>query len=185
MRTTTTKNSLPLMVALACTAAAAASCAQVEADVPDAQVTQKSVSFQGMPGASQIGEVSTTQSFTLSGDKLSWASDLNSEIYAHAVEFKAVGAVQDLSFIHYARITMSGGSTGSANPPVEIIDYQRPDNYTPTSDLTVPTLSPIDVTKVWAAGDVVITMQLAGVFPEQNWSADVTLHLGGKISYKF
>ena len=183
MRTTTTKTSL--VVALIFAAAGAASCARVEADVPQAEVTRKAVNFQAVPGGGQLGEVSITQSFTLTADDLSWAKDLNAEVYINEFELKAVGAVQDLSFIHYARITMSDGSDGATTPAVEIVNYERPANAVASPVLDAPTTYPINVSQVWAAKKVVITMELAGVFPEEAWAADVTLHMSGKISYKF
>ena len=183
MRTTTTR--IPLVMALTFAAAAAASCAKVEADVPQAEVTQKSVDFRGVPGSSQLGEVSITQSFTLTSDDLSWAKDLNSEVYAYEVELKAVGPIQDLSFIHYAHITMADGTDGATTPPVEIVNYERPANAVVSPVIEAKTLFPINVSQVWAAKKVVITMVLAGVFPEEAWAADVTLHMSGKISYKF
>ena len=179
MRTTTTT---ALMLALSC---ATVACARVEAEVPEAEVTQKAVSFQAVPGGSALGEVSITQSFTISADDLSWAKDLNSEVYATAVEIKLLGDVKDLSFIHYARVLMSDGAADSSTAPVEVISYQRPDGMAPTDDLLVKTNYPIDVTKVWASKKITITLQLAGVLPEQAWSADITLHMGGKMSYKF
>jgi hypothetical protein len=188
MRTTTTRvptTRVPLVVAVTFTAAAAVSCAKVEADVPQAEVTQRAIAFQGLPGGSQLGEVSVTQSFTLTSDDLSWAKDLNSEVYAYEVELKAVGAVQDLSFIHYAHITMADGSDGATTSPVEIVNYERPENASPSPVIDAKTLYPINVSEVWAAKKVVITMVLAGVFPEVAWSADVTVHMSGKISYKF
>jgi hypothetical protein len=172
-------------MALTFAAAAAASCAKVEADVPQAEVTQKSVDFRGVPGSSQLGEVSITQSFTLTSDDLSWAKDLNSEVYAYEVELKAVGPIQDLSFIHYAHITMADGTDGATTPPVEIVNYERPANAVVSPVIEAKTLFPINVSQVWAAKKVVITMVLAGIFPEVAWSADVTLHMSGKISYKF
>jgi hypothetical protein len=172
-------------MALIFAAAAAASCARVEADVPQAEVTQKAVNFQAVPGGRQLGEVSITQSFTLTADDLSWAKNLNSEVYATEFELKAVGAIQDLSFIHYARITMSDGTDGATTPAVEIVNYERPANAVASPVIDAPTTYPINVSKVWAAKKVVITMQLAGIFPEEAWAADVTLHMSGKISYKF
>jgi hypothetical protein len=172
-------------MALTFAAAASAACAKVEADVPQAEVTQKAVKFQGLPGGGQLGEVSITQSFTLTADDLSWAKNLNSEVYATEFELKAVGAVQDLSFIHYARFTMSDGSDGATTPAVEIVNYERPAGATASPVIDAPTTYPINVSQVWAAKKVVITMQLAGVLPEETWAADVTLHMSGKISYKF
>jgi hypothetical protein len=184
MRNSKSTSNTPLILALTFVAGAAASCARIEADVSDAQVTKKAVNFQGIPGGANLGEVSTTQSFTLTSDDLSWAKNMNAEVYAYAVEFKAVGAVQDLSFIHYARITMSDGAADSTTPAVEIINYQRPDHVVASPLLSVKTTYPIDVTKLWVSKTIVVTMQLAGVFPDETWSADVTLDLGGKISYK-
>jgi hypothetical protein len=160
-----------------------ASCAKVEADIPDTQVTQKAVPFQGIPGAALAGEVSTTQTVTLSADSLSWIKDLNSEVYAHEVEIRAVSGVQDLGFIDLALVTMSTGDPSVA--PIEVVDYQRPDNYTAGPVLDVKTVSPIDVTSVWTAQGVVLTMQIAGNLPEQAWAADITLFLSGKVSYSF
>jgi hypothetical protein len=182
MRTTTTRTSLVVALTFA---AAAASCAKVEADVPQAEVTQKSVDFRGLPGGKHLGEVSITQSFTLTADDLSWAKNLNSEVYAYEFELKAVGAVQDLSFIHYAHITMSDGSDNATTPAVEIVDYERPEHVVASPVITAKTTHPINVSNVWAAKKVVITMVLEGVFPEEAWSADVTMHMSGKISYKF
>jgi hypothetical protein len=183
MRTQST-NPISLTMTAILIAGAAASCAKVEAEIPDTKVTQKSVSFQGVPGAQAAGEVSITQSFTLTSDDLSWVKDLNADVYAYEVELKAVSGVQDLSFIHYARITMTHGDDSTV-PAVEVINYQRPDNFTPSPVLDVKTTYPINVSSVWAAKKVVLTMELAGIFPEQEWAADVTLHMSGKLSYTF
>jgi hypothetical protein len=170
------------MLLLGCVTAAVASCAQVEADVPEATVTKKAVSFQGIPGGSQLGEVSTTQTFTLTSDDLSWAKSMNAQVYVVEVKFSSVGV--DLSFIHDARVIMADGAVDSSTPPAEIINYERTGAPIASSELSVKTSYPIDVTKLWASKTIVITMQLVGIFPEQAWHADVTLNLGGKISYK-
>jgi hypothetical protein len=96
-----------------------------------------------------------------------------------------VGAVQDLSFIHYAHITMSDGSTGSTTPPVEIVDYERPANYVASPVITAPTTCPHQCVAGVGGQEGRHHHGLAGMFPEAGWSADVTLHMSGKISYKF
>jgi hypothetical protein len=181
MRGTTTAKSrrgLPLLLAVLC-----ASCAQVEADVPEAQVTQKGVAFHGTGGwGTWPGEVSALQSFVLSSDNLSWVKDLNSKIYVTQVDLRAASGVDDLSFIHYAHVTIADAE--NMWKPVEIVDYMRPDNQGPTPLLTAKTLHPVDVTEVWRAKKVVVSIALAGELPSKPWKADVTLHLSGKISYK-
>jgi hypothetical protein len=182
MRTST--NSISRIFVATLITLAAASCAQVDADIPETKVTQKSVAFQGIPGAQSAGEVSIVQSFTLGTDDLSWAKDVNSDVTLDEVELTAVSGVNNLGFIRTARITMSAGD-GTATPPVEVVNYERPANYQPSPVLDVPTLYPVNVTEVWASNKVVLTLYLTGIFPEQNWAADVTLHMSGKISYKF
>jgi hypothetical protein len=184
MRIQSTKR-IPLTMFLALAATTTASCARVEAEVPETKVTEKAVQFQAVPGGQSLGEISITQSFTLTADDLSWAHNLNTEVYAYEVELKAVSGVEDLSFIHYARVTMSDGSKDSTTEPIEVINYTRPDNFEPSPILDVKTTYPINVTSAWAAKRVTITMELAGIFPEQDWAVDVTVHMSGKISYKF
>jgi hypothetical protein len=180
MRTTTTVFSFALLLA-----AASTGCARVEADIPEMNVTHHALAFQAVPASHEAGEVSLTQSFTMSADDLSWAKNLNSEVYAYEVEMRAVGDMQDLSFIHYAHISMSDGSKNTTATPVEIVDYERPANFSPSPVILAPTLSPINVSSVWKSDKVVITLVLAGIFPETAWQADVTLHMSGKLSYKF
>ena len=172
-----------LLVAMAI-GAVAASCAQVEADVPEAKVTQKGVSFHGAGwgGGGWSGEVSTTQSFTLDSDNLSWVKDLNSKIYLTQIDLTANSGTQDLSFIHYAHVTMSDGDRKAM--PVELVDYVRPDHQAPTAVLIAKTAYPVDVSKLWTVKKLVVTVTVAGDLPEKSWSVDVTLHLSGQISYK-
>jgi hypothetical protein len=179
---TTSNRFFPVLVSLL--SLAAASCAQVDVSIPDTKVTQKAVTFQGVPGAQAAGEVSITQTFTMSSDDLSWAKDLNSDVYAYAVELKAVSGVDDLGFIRLARITMADGEDKTV-APIEVINYTRPEDYVASPVLEVPTTQPVNVTTVWAAKQLVFTVYLTGIFPEQDWSADLTLHLNGEISYKF
>jgi hypothetical protein len=181
MRTTSNRSVLALVSFVSL---AAASCAQVDVAIPDTKVTQKAVTFQGIPGAQAAGEVSITQTFTMTSDDLSWAKDLNSDVYAYEIELKAVSGVEDLGFIRLARITMANGDDATATP-IEVINYTRPENYVASPLLQVPTTQPVNVTTVWAADKLVFTMYLTGIFPEQDWAADLALHMNGEISYKF
>ena len=176
------KNTL-LKLLLACASVSGASCAQVEADVPDAQVTQKGVSFRGSGWGGYHDEASVTQSFTLSSANLSWVKDLNSKIYVTEIDLEATSGVQDLSFIHYAHVSIVDADTKMA-VPINIVDYVRPNNMAPSSKLTAKTAYPIDITKVWTAKKLLVTVSLAGDLPEKSWSVDVIIHLSGNISYK-
>ena len=176
----------PINIALLTLAlSASAACAQVEADVPEAQVTQKGVSFHGTgwSGGGWHDEASVTQSFTLSSANLSWVKDLNSKIYVTEIDLEAASGVQDLSFIHYAHITIANADS-KMSVPITIVDYVRPDNMAPSSKLTAKTPYPIDISRVWTAKKLLVTISVAGDLPEKSWSVDVIIHLSGKISYK-
>jgi len=162
--------------------AAAAGCAQVEAEVPEAQVTQKGVSFRGGGRGGYHDEVAATQTFELSSTNLSWVKDLNSKVYLTQIDFKAVKGTEDLSFIHFAHVVMSDGERRSM--PVELVNYVRPDGQTATATITAKTPYPVDISKVWTAKRVLVTVSVAGELPDNSWSVDVTLHLSGSISYK-
>jgi hypothetical protein len=181
MRRATTNS--PLLVTLSFLAVAVASCAQVEADVPEAKVTQKSVTFQGVLGGMwKGGETSTTQFFTLSSAELSWMKDLNSKVCVSAVDLKVVSGVKDLSFIHYGHIAIANGDVMGL--PIEIADYVRPEDAEPSVELTARHVPPADISKIWTAKKVVVSVAVAGDLPQKPWSVDVTLHLSGKIAYK-
>ena len=167
---------------LALSAALIASCAEVEAEVPEAQVTQKGVSFHGMGrGDGWNGEVAATQTFTLSSANLSWVKDLNSKIYLTQIDLRPASGVEDLSFIHYARAVMAGDHK---TMPVELVNYVRPDHQDEIPVLEAKSPHPVDISQAWAADKVLVTVTVAGRLPERPWSVDVTLYLSGKMSYK-
>jgi hypothetical protein len=162
--------------------AGAAGCAEVEAEVPEAQVTQKGVSFRGGGWGGHRDEVSATQTFELSATNLSWVKDLNSKVYLTQIDFRAASGVQDLGFIHFAHVSMSDGERRSK--PVELVNYVRPDGQPATATIAAKTPYPVDISKVWTADKLLVTVSVAGDLPDKSWSVDVTLHLSGSISYK-
>jgi hypothetical protein len=58
----------------------------------------------------------------------------------------------------------------------------RTDELPSSSDIEVTMPTPIDITRLWSADQVVIELQAAGRLPAQDWTVDVTLHLSGKIT---
>ena len=165
-------------------ASALAGCVQVQANVPDVEVTQHGIRFDAVPFGSKLGEVSSTRTFTLSGEALSFAKNLNSEVFAMEVTLTPVAPLSDLRFIRTARVVMSSSSGTTAIEPSEIINYERADVAVSLPELTVKTLYPVDVTKVWSAEKTTISLTISGVLPETAWGVDLTLRMGGKIEYK-
>jgi hypothetical protein len=173
---------LPALAGLGALAALGCSLS-VEAEIPEVEVTQRGVRFDGVPLGEKLGTVSTSRSFELSSANTAWAKELNSEVYALSVVMRANGNLANLDFIEAARVAMSDCSESLA--PVDIIDYERPANTPSSSVIEVATQYPIDVTKLWGAKSTRIEVQVAGRLPEAAWSTDITLRLGGKITYKY
>jgi len=172
---------LDLTAALGLAATLVASCAEVEAEVPEVEVTEKGVSFRGVGGGGGHGEVSATQTFALDSENLSWVKDLNSKVYLTQIELRATGGTKDLGFIHYAQVVMAGDHD---TKPVTLVDYVRPEPHGELPVLTARTPAPVDISAVWTAEKVWVTVTVAGRLPERAWTVDVTLRLSGKLSYK-
>lgn len=168
---------------LALAAVLVASCAEVEAEVPEAQVTQQNVSFRGIGGdrGGWDDEVAVTQTFALSADNLSWVKDLNTKIYLNQIDLRATKGTEDLSFIHYAHVVMAGGHKSK---PVELVSYVRPEHQGEIPVLSAKSPYPVDISEAWSADKILVTITVAGRLPERSWSVDVTLYLSGKLSYK-
>jgi len=181
MRTTSTFNLLKVVLGLAVMTTVA--CAEVEAEIPEVQVTQKDLSFLPVEqGDWTAGEVSAEHTFTLSSSELSWVKDLNSKIYINQIDFKATSGVSDLGFVHYAHVSMADAE--NVWKSVVIVDYTRPEPSGPVPVIHAKPLYPVDVSQIWTAKKILVSIALAGALPADAWTADLTVCLSGKISYK-
>jgi hypothetical protein len=163
--------------------AATAGCGvSVEADVPDVQVTQRGVVFQGVPAASPAGDQSMAKSFTQEHDKIEFPDGLDSEVKTLDVALRATGGVDELSFIHYLRITMAPDDGSAA---VELGTYEPAPRATVGDEIHLSTLNPINVFAAWNTSKAKFTLEVVGVLPEHDWTGDVTAHFSGKIRYKY
>lgn len=155
----------------------------VEADIPDVEITQRGVRFDGNPAGAQLGVVSTSRSFQLSSSNTSWAKELNSEVQAVAVTLRAASGVSNLDFVKYAGVNMSDATESAA--PVQVMAYERTDGAPSSSVIEVSMTQPIDVTALWTSSGAKLEVQMAGELPPNAWTADISLHLSGKITYKY
>ena len=169
-----------LFAALGC---AAAGCGiSVEADVPDVQVTQRGVVFQGVPGGSLAGDMSMAKSFTQEHGKIDFPDGIDSDVKTLSVSLHASSGVDDLSFIHYLRITMA---PDDGSPGVELGTYEPAPGATVGKEIHLTTLNPINVFAAWNTSKAKFTLEVVGVLPEHDWSGDVTAHFSGKIKYSY
>ena len=171
----------PIIPALATMAGACT--LSIEANMPEVEVTQHGVKMQGVPKANLLGDVSVTTSFTFSSSNTAWAKRMNSEVFLHQVSVAATGGLPNLDFVKVAHLTMADST--SSEKTTEIASYDRGENAQSSSIIEVSMPTPIDITPLWAADDTIVELQMAGRLPEKSWTVDVTLKLGGKITYKF
>jgi hypothetical protein len=178
---TMTPRILPFIPALASLASACAF--SVEADIPDVQITQRGLRMPGVPKAKLAGDVSVSSSFTFSSSNTAWAKSMNSRVYIRQVEVTASGGLDNLDFIKAAHLTMANSDDSETS--TELVSYDQCDEAPSSSVINVSMPKPIDITPLWSAAKTVIELQMAGRLPEQDWSVDVILKLGGQITYKF
>jgi hypothetical protein len=155
----------------------------VEADIPEVQVTQHGVKVPGVAQSTRIGDVSVTTSFTFSSANTAWAKHMNSQVLARQVTVTSTGGVPNLDFIKSVRLTMSDPAT--SKEATALISYERCDEAPSSSIIEVNMPKPIDITPLWSADQTIIGLTLGGRLPEDDWTVDVTLMVGGKITYKY
>jgi len=155
----------------------------VQADIPDVEITQHGVKVPGVPHSEGIGDVSANTSFTFSSANTAWAKHMNSQVLARQVTITATGGLADLDFVKTVRVTMSDPATTKEG--TDLISYERCDGAPSSSVIEVNMPKPIDITPLWSADQTVIGLALGGRLPEDDWTVDVSLMIGGKITYKY
>ena len=154
----------------------------VEAEVPDVEVTQHDIAFPGVPGASQLGDLSTGKSFTQERPALDLPSGIDSSVQAVSIELTAKTGIASFDFLKALRISMvpMGGSA-----PIELINYEKAAGSTVGKTLTIASKNPVNILEQWKAASATFTVDVAGTLPEQAWTIDMSVHFAGKASYKY
>jgi hypothetical protein len=154
---------------------------QVEADVPEVEITQHDVVFAGVPAAAGLGDVSLTKSFSQQHQRLELPAGLTTEVKAMGVTLTAKTGIDNFDFLKNMRVTMSDG----VHDPVELVDYQRVDGAPSTNVLTVESANPVNTLDQWKTDSATFTVEVAGSLPPGDWSLDAAVRFAGKIVYKY
>jgi hypothetical protein len=154
---------------------------QVEADVPEVDITQHDVKFEGVPAAANLGDVSMTKTFSQQHQRLELPSGLTTEVKAMGVTFTAKTGIDNFDFMKNMRVSMSDGT----HAPIELIDYQRVDGAPSTNVLTVESANPVNTLDEWKTDSATFTVDIAGALPSGDWTLDVSVRFAGKIVYKY
>jgi hypothetical protein len=154
---------------------------QVEADVPEVEVTQHDLQFDGVPISATIGDVSLSKSFSQKHQKLELPGGLNTEVKALGITLTAKQGIETFDFLKALRLTM----TDEVHTPVELINYTRVDGAPSTNVLTMQSANPVNTLDQWKTDSATFTIEIAGTLPPQNWMVDLAVRFAGKIKYKY
>ena len=154
---------------------------QVEADVPDVEITQHDLLFSGVPDVGNLGDVSLTKSFSQQHQRLDLPSGLTTEVNALGVTLTAKTGIVNFDFMQNLRLTMSDG----VHDPMELINYQRDPKAPSTTVLTMPSANPVNTLDEWKTDSATFTVTVAGQLPAQDWTVDLAVDFSGKITYKY
>lgn len=154
----------------------------VEAEVPDVEVTQHDIGFEGVPFGGALGDLSTGKSFTQERP-LELPEVLDSSVQAVKVELRAKTGIKNFDFLRALRITMA--PKGSTAEPIELINYERKAGAAGGPTLSIPSKNPVNILEQWKTDSAVFNVQVVGTLPEQAWTIDMSVHFSGKVSYKY
>lgn len=154
---------------------------QVEAEVPEVEITQHDLGFQGVAIPGGIGDVSLSKSFSQQHQRLELPAGLDSEVKALGVTLTAKSGIENFDFLKNLRLTMSD----DVHDPVELINYQRVDGSPSTNVLTMESANPVNTLDQWKTDSATFTIEVAGTLPSQDWAVDLAVRFAGKIKYKY
>jgi len=171
----------PLALAVTLLLGTGACTLSVEAEAPDFEITQHDIAISGIPPIPGVTELSTHLNFSQKLPDLNLPNGFNSSVEAAKIDFKATSGVTDLSFLHMLRVTVT---TGNSTKPLQIIDYKNTQGTTVGDTLTVVSPEAVNILKEWK-DTAVFDIDVGGALPPAAWTADITVHLGGTVSYKY
>lgn len=151
---------------------------EVQGEVQEVCLTYRGVTIPGIP----VGETEVAQSFTL--DDLQGAkalADMDATLTVTHAEVRATSGVKDFTFVKKAELSIASGDPDSTLPTLSVFGCDNCSSASTTLDVDNPSTTPIqDYIKT---GSVVVTIDLKGTPPANDWVADVDICMSGNISY--
>jgi|SRR5580698_4934276 hypothetical protein len=173
-------SALVAMVALGLAGALTGCTLSVEADVPDVQITQSGLTFEGVAAA--MGDASMTKSYSQQHSQLDLPSQLDTQVRTLAVTLTATSGVTDLSFIKFMSVSMSADADSA---PTVIGSYEPATGAAVGNQLKLTTLNPVNILDAWKTDTATFTLQLAGTLPTSDWTGDISIDLSGSAKFTY
>ena len=153
---------------------------QVEADVPEMEITQHDLTFDGVT-LGDLGDMALSKSFSQKHQRLDLPGGIDTEVKAMGVTLTAKRGIENFDFLKNVRLTMSD----DVHAPVELINYQRAEDAPSTNVLTMESANPANTLDQWKTDSATFTVEVAGPLPTQEWAIDLSVRFAGKIKYKY
>jgi hypothetical protein len=152
----------------------------VEAEVPEVEVTQRDLMFDGVAQGALLGDVALSHKFSQKHKKLDFPDGVDSEVKALGVTLTAKSGIKDFSFLKSLRIAMSD----DVHPAVLLVDYQQTPGTANAAVLEMITKNPVNTFDQWKTDSATFTIDVMGTLPADPWKVDLAIRFGGSISYK-
>jgi hypothetical protein len=155
---------------------------EVQATVPEVEVTQHDLTFDGVPQPAVLGsDLSLSKSFSQKHQRLDLPAGLDTEVKALGVTLTAKSGIENFDFLKAMRVTMSD----DVHDPIELINYARVDGAPSTNVLTMESANPVNTLDQWKTDSATFTVDVAGALPAQDWKVDLAVRFAGKVTYKY
>jgi hypothetical protein len=154
---------------------------EVQATVPEVEVTQHDLKFDGVPQAADLGDLSLSKSFSQKHQRLDLPAGLDTEVKALGVTLTAKAGIENFDFLKALHVTMSD----DVHEPITLIDYARVDGSPSTNVLTMESANPVNTLDQWKTDSATFTIAVAGSLPAQDWKVDLAVRFAGKVTYKY
>jgi hypothetical protein len=181
MRKINPRRSLLRLAAPLALALAAPGCFQLEAEVPDIEVTQRNLEFEGVAAPPGTEGSITLPPYPIDLDKLPIDASSIEQVLAREVVVSATRGATSLDFISDLRVTIAG-KDGKA---VELATYERKPGASVGAKISMKLDPQVDITGPVHAGEPELTIALAGALPPDAWSVDVNVKLGAKAKVSY
>jgi hypothetical protein len=151
----------------------------VEAEVPEVEVTQRDLMFDGVPQAALVGDVALSHKFSQKHKKLDFPDGVDSEVKALGMTLTAKSGIKDFSFLKQLRITMSD----DVHPAVTLVEYEQTPGTVNAAVLEMLTKNPVNTFDQWKTDSATFTIDVMGTLPPDPWKVDLAIRFGGSIKY--
>lgn len=165
-------------------------CTNVEATLPEIEVTQPNIRFEAFaypPGL--LSEPTLSVPFELSTAKLGASTkEENQKQIRELAIFNVVlvprGGVDNLAFVR--RLLVTARAPGDPASSIRILDYERPEDGPLTRNLRAPPPAPVDILPLWRPKPdqerkVFVTLVVTGELPEVPWTIDAVFSLLARL----